>query len=252
MTLLCGAGCAGAHDRDRQAGRAAQSADRAFAARQGVCRVRQSVRCRHDRPDRLLVRLPRHEGLRLLLLLGTDFPYRQFYPEGATVAQVDIRAENLGRRAISTWAGGRRRWRRSRRCCPSSRRRPRRQVSRRRRRTTPRRARISTSSPRASRAASRSIRSISPRCSSELAGDDAVFTCDVGETDGLGGALPDDERPAAADRLVQPRLDGECLAAGDRRAGGVPRPPGRLDVGRRRLLDADGRLASRCASSACR
>jgi pyruvate dehydrogenase (quinone) len=36
-----------------------------------------------------------------LLMLGTDFPYRQFYPKGAGVriAQVDIRPENIGRRA---------------------------------------------------------------------------------------------------------------------------------------------------------
>lgn len=33
-----------------------------------------------------------------LLLLGTDFPYRQFFPEGAVIAQVDLRPENLGRR----------------------------------------------------------------------------------------------------------------------------------------------------------
>ncbi|HEV7994988.1 MAG TPA: ubiquinone-dependent pyruvate dehydrogenase [Stellaceae bacterium] len=37
----------------------------------------------------------------VLLMLGTDFPYRQFYPQGSGVriAQVDIRAENIGRRA---------------------------------------------------------------------------------------------------------------------------------------------------------
>jgi pyruvate dehydrogenase (quinone) len=36
----------------------------------------------------------------VLLMLGTDFPYRQFYPNGAEarIAQVDIRAENIGRR----------------------------------------------------------------------------------------------------------------------------------------------------------
>jgi pyruvate dehydrogenase (quinone) len=34
-----------------------------------------------------------------LLLLGTNFPYRQFYPEKARVAQVDIRPENLGRKS---------------------------------------------------------------------------------------------------------------------------------------------------------
>jgi pyruvate dehydrogenase (quinone) len=33
-----------------------------------------------------------------LLMLGTDFPYRQFFPESAKIAQVDIRPENLGRR----------------------------------------------------------------------------------------------------------------------------------------------------------
>ncbi|HTO65487.1 MAG TPA: thiamine pyrophosphate-dependent enzyme, partial [Bradyrhizobium sp.] len=35
-----------------------------------------------------------------LLMLGTDFPYRQFYPEtrDARIAQVDLRPENIGRR----------------------------------------------------------------------------------------------------------------------------------------------------------
>jgi pyruvate dehydrogenase (quinone) len=35
----------------------------------------------------------------VLLMLGTDFPYQQFFPEKAAIAQVDLRAENLGRRA---------------------------------------------------------------------------------------------------------------------------------------------------------
>jgi pyruvate dehydrogenase (quinone) len=33
-----------------------------------------------------------------LLLLGTSFPYRQFYPSHAKVVQIDIRGENLGQR----------------------------------------------------------------------------------------------------------------------------------------------------------
>ena len=33
-----------------------------------------------------------------LLMLGTDFPYQQFYPEQATIIQVDIRGEQIGRR----------------------------------------------------------------------------------------------------------------------------------------------------------
>ena len=35
----------------------------------------------------------------VLLMLGTDFPYRQFYPTNARIAQVDIRVGQIGRRA---------------------------------------------------------------------------------------------------------------------------------------------------------
>jgi pyruvate dehydrogenase (quinone) len=34
----------------------------------------------------------------VLLMLGTDFPYPQFYPDKAQVVQIDVRPENLGRR----------------------------------------------------------------------------------------------------------------------------------------------------------
>ncbi len=34
----------------------------------------------------------------LLLMLGTDFPYQQFYPPRAYIIQVDIRGEQIGRR----------------------------------------------------------------------------------------------------------------------------------------------------------
>jgi pyruvate dehydrogenase (quinone) len=37
-----------------------------------------------------------------LLMLGTDFPYRPFYPKNAKILQVDIRPESLGRRAKLT------------------------------------------------------------------------------------------------------------------------------------------------------
>ncbi|AGA30376.1 ubiquinone-dependent pyruvate dehydrogenase [Singulisphaera acidiphila] len=33
-----------------------------------------------------------------LLMLGTDFPYQQFYPKDATIIQVDLRGEQIGRR----------------------------------------------------------------------------------------------------------------------------------------------------------
>src|SRR5689334_530303 len=34
-----------------------------------------------------------------LVMLGTDFPYKQFFPTDAKIVQIDIRPENLGRRA---------------------------------------------------------------------------------------------------------------------------------------------------------
>ncbi len=38
------------------------------------------------------------KSCKVLLMLGTDFPYRQFYPDGARIAQVDIRPDALGNR----------------------------------------------------------------------------------------------------------------------------------------------------------
>ena len=37
-------------------------------------------------------------GCDVMLMLGTDFPYRNFYPEGKTVIQVDVRGAHVGRR----------------------------------------------------------------------------------------------------------------------------------------------------------
>src|SRR5271154_1697338 len=34
-----------------------------------------------------------------LLMIGTDFPYQQFFPKNATVVQIDVRGEQLGRRS---------------------------------------------------------------------------------------------------------------------------------------------------------
>src|SRR5215813_4346578 len=38
------------------------------------------------------------EKAEVLLMVGTDFPYTQFYPEDATVIQIDVRGEQIGRR----------------------------------------------------------------------------------------------------------------------------------------------------------
>ena len=34
----------------------------------------------------------------LLLMIGTDFPYQQFFPKDTTIVQIDVRGEQLGRR----------------------------------------------------------------------------------------------------------------------------------------------------------
>ncbi len=34
----------------------------------------------------------------VLLMIGTDFPYQQFFPKDATIVQIDVRGEQLGRR----------------------------------------------------------------------------------------------------------------------------------------------------------
>src|SRR6476660_127070 len=35
----------------------------------------------------------------VLLMIGTDFPYQQFFPRDATIVQIDLRGEQLGRRS---------------------------------------------------------------------------------------------------------------------------------------------------------
>jgi pyruvate dehydrogenase (quinone) len=41
-------------------------------------------------------------GGEVLLMVGTDFPYRDWYPEGKTVIQIDARPEHIGRRTHVT------------------------------------------------------------------------------------------------------------------------------------------------------
>src|SRR5580698_827501 len=97
-TLLCGAGCAGAHD-----------AVVALAAKLKapiVHAMRGKEHIEWDNPyDVGMTGLigfssgyHAMESCDTLLMLGTDFPYRQFYPTKARIAQIDIRGENLGRR----------------------------------------------------------------------------------------------------------------------------------------------------------
>jgi len=98
ITLFCGRGCRDAHDDlIRLAGRLNAPIVHALGGKESV---------EYDNPftvgmTGLIGFSSGHEALQtcdLLMMLGTDFPYRQFYPTGAEIIQVDLRAEGLGRR----------------------------------------------------------------------------------------------------------------------------------------------------------
>jgi pyruvate dehydrogenase (quinone) len=98
ITLMCGAGCAGAHDAVVELARALNAPI--------VHSLRGKEHIEYDNPfdigmTGLVGFASGYAAMKecdTLLLLGTDFPYRQFYPEHAKVAQVDLRAESLGNR----------------------------------------------------------------------------------------------------------------------------------------------------------
>jgi len=98
VTILGGAGCAGAH------AELMRLAEKLKAPIVTTLRGREHVE--YDSPyDVGLTGLIGYSSgfhammeCETLLMLGTDFPYTQFYPEKATVIQVDRRGENLGRR----------------------------------------------------------------------------------------------------------------------------------------------------------
>jgi pyruvate dehydrogenase (quinone) len=98
VTLLGGAGCAGAH---LELMRAAEALKAPI-----VHALRGKEYIEYDNPfdvgmTGLLGFSSGYYAIMdcdVLLMLGTDFPYRQFYPENAAIAQVDLRPENLGRR----------------------------------------------------------------------------------------------------------------------------------------------------------
>ncbi|MDP2333040.1 MAG: ubiquinone-dependent pyruvate dehydrogenase [Reyranella sp.] len=98
ITLMCGAGCAGAHDAVVELARVLNAPM--------VHSLRGKEYVEYDNPfdvgmTGLIGFASGYAAMKecdTLLLLGTDFPYRQFYPEHAKVAQVDIRAESLGNR----------------------------------------------------------------------------------------------------------------------------------------------------------
>jgi pyruvate dehydrogenase (quinone) len=98
VTILAGAGCAGAHDQLIRIAGALQ------APVVHTLRSKDAVEYDNRFDVGLTGLLGFSSGYRAmehcdaLLMLGTDFPYRQFYPEGIPVIQVDVRGEQLGRR----------------------------------------------------------------------------------------------------------------------------------------------------------
>ena len=100
VTILCGSGCQGAHDELLALG------ERLKAPMVHAMRGKEHVEW--DNPydvgmTGLIGFSSGYFAMRdcdVLLMLGTDFPYRQFYPQGngVRIAQVDLRPENIGRR----------------------------------------------------------------------------------------------------------------------------------------------------------
>jgi pyruvate dehydrogenase (quinone) len=97
-TILAGAGCAGAHQE------LIELAGKLKAPIVHALRGKQFVE--YDNPFSVGMTglLGYSSGYRAmmscdtLLMLGTDFPYQQFYPQDATILQIDIRGEQIGRR----------------------------------------------------------------------------------------------------------------------------------------------------------
>ncbi len=100
-TILCGSGCAGAHDE------LLALAERLKAPIVHALRGKEHVEWDNPYDVGMTGLIGFASGYyamldcNVLLMLGTDFPYRQFYPQGdgVRIAQVDLRAEQIGRRA---------------------------------------------------------------------------------------------------------------------------------------------------------
>ncbi len=101
VTILCGSGCAGAHDELLALG------ERLKAPMVHALRGKEHVEWDNPYDVGMTGLIGFSSGYYamldcdVLLMLGTDFPYRQFYPKGSGVriAQIDLRPEQLGRRA---------------------------------------------------------------------------------------------------------------------------------------------------------
>ena len=99
VTLLCGSGCAGAHDQ------VVALADTLGAPVVHALRGKEHVEWDNPFDVGMTGLIGFSSGYHAMLdcdtliMLGTDFPYRQFYPTDAKIVQVDRNPQALGRRA---------------------------------------------------------------------------------------------------------------------------------------------------------
>ncbi|PIB42796.1 pyruvate dehydrogenase [Pseudomonas sp. 2588-5] len=99
VTLLCGSGCAGAHDQ------VVALADTLGAPVVHALRGKEHVEWDNPFDVGMTGLIGFSSGYHAMLdcdtliMLGTDFPYRQFYPTDAKIIQVDRNPQALGRRA---------------------------------------------------------------------------------------------------------------------------------------------------------
>ena len=99
ITLLCGSGCAGAH------AQLVAVADKLGAPVVHALRGKEHVEWDNPFDVGMTGFIGFSSGYQamlncdVLVMLGTDFPYRHFYPSQAKIAQVDINPDALGRRA---------------------------------------------------------------------------------------------------------------------------------------------------------
>jgi len=98
VTLMCGAGCAGAHDQ------VVALADALGAPVVHALRGKEHVEWDNPFDVGMTGLIGFSSGYHAMLncdtlvMLGTDFPYRQFYPTDATIIQIDHDPQALGRR----------------------------------------------------------------------------------------------------------------------------------------------------------
>src|ERR1700683_3578061 len=244
ITLLCGSGCAGAQEQ------VLQLAEKLKAPIVMALKGKEHLEGNNPYQVGLTGLIGISSGYHamrecdVLLMLGTDFPYQQFFPESkdAQVVQVDILPENLGRRTrLSLGILG--------------------DV------TSTLTLLLPQLQPKADdsflrkavahyQRARQELDDLAKEGSSQtlihpqyvaktvnrLAAEDAIFHC------GVGGTLSLHERSAQAARFVLARLHGKCDGAVDRRAKGVSESAGRFFLRRWWFHDVDGRFPQPCTA----